>query len=254
MIRSTVSKAMWVGRTTAAVVGLAIALALVFGVATMALAAVPGDPFKLGQINTINALTQLVGNRNGPMLLVDNNSTGDGASTLNLQVDRGNPPIKVNASSGTATNLSADKLDGKDQRAFADVSELDADQVVIHSPGPLPVQGTYTSDGDTLVIMASGSGYRGGGSDVSSGKIGMLVKVNGFTAGKANGFAEAENISEVFVGTNTVVTGLPAGTHTIRLEDDYDEDCDTSEETIFTYCTRTNTHDNFAVTIVELSD
>jgi len=254
MIRSTISKAMWVGRTTAAGIGLAIALALVLGVATMALAAVPGDPFKLGQVNTINTITQLVGDRNGPMFLVDNDSTGDGASALNLQVDRGNPPIKVGASSGTATNLSADKLDGKDQRAFADVSELGADQVVVHGPGPLPVEGTYTSDGGTLVTMASGSGYRRGSSDEPSGRIGMLVKVNGFVAGKANGFAEAENISEVFVGTNTVVTGLHAGTYTIRLEDDYDEDCDTADETTSTYCTGTNTHDNFAVTVVELSD
>jgi hypothetical protein len=137
MIRSTISKAMWVGRTTIAGIGLAIALALVLGVATMALAAVPGDPFKLGQVNTINAITQLVGDRNGPMLLVDNDSTGDGASALNLQVDWDNSPIKVSANSGTATNLSADKLDGKDQRAFADVSELGAQRVVVHSP-PVP--------------------------------------------------------------------------------------------------------------------
>ena len=114
MIRSAASKVMWVGRTAAAVFGLALLLALVFGVATMALAAVPGDPFRLGKFNTINALTQLVGNRNGPMLTVDNNSRADGASTLNLQVDRGNPPIKVNANSGTATGLSADRLDGLD--------------------------------------------------------------------------------------------------------------------------------------------
>src|SRR5215203_1922294 len=114
MLRSVASKAMWVGRTTAAVIGLAIALALVIGVATMALAAVPGDPFKLGQINTINALTQLVGSRGGPMLTIDNNSTNDTAHALNLQVDGGNPPIRVNANSGTATGLSADRLDGLD--------------------------------------------------------------------------------------------------------------------------------------------
>jgi hypothetical protein len=42
------SKAMWVGRTTVAVIGLTIALALVLGGATMALAAVPGDPFRRG--------------------------------------------------------------------------------------------------------------------------------------------------------------------------------------------------------------
>lgn len=254
MLRSIASKAMWVGRTTAAMLGLAIALSLVLGVVTMALAAVPGDPFKLGQINTINALTQLVGNRNGPMLLVDNNSTGAGAHALNLQVDPGNPPLRVNANSGTASNLSADRLDGKDQRAFADVSELDAREVILSSTGPLPVQTTFTSNGGTLVVMASGTGYRRSSSDVSSGPIGMNVKVNGFHIGRAEGFAEEEVVSEAFIGGDTVVTGVPAGTHTVRLEDHYDEDCDSSEETDHTPCTGTNSHDRFAVTVVELSD
>jgi hypothetical protein len=35
MLRSAASKAMWLGRTAAAVFGLALVLALVFGVATM---------------------------------------------------------------------------------------------------------------------------------------------------------------------------------------------------------------------------
>ena len=43
--------------------GLAMTLALMLGGATTALAAVPGDPFKLGRVNTINALTSLVGQR-----------------------------------------------------------------------------------------------------------------------------------------------------------------------------------------------
>jgi hypothetical protein len=48
MLRTTASKVAWVGRTASMVFGLALVLALVLGVATMALAAVPGDPFKLG--------------------------------------------------------------------------------------------------------------------------------------------------------------------------------------------------------------
>jgi hypothetical protein len=32
---------------------------------------------------------------------------------------RGKPPLKVNAEAGTATNLSADKLDGRDSSEFA---------------------------------------------------------------------------------------------------------------------------------------
>ena len=85
MIRSAASKVMWVGRTTAAVVGLAIALALVLGVATMALAAVPGDPLKLGKVNRINdALTTLIGSRSGAMMAIDNGSTATDARALDL--------------------------------------------------------------------------------------------------------------------------------------------------------------------------
>jgi len=158
---------------------------------------------------------------------------------------RVNSPTKV-------TNLNSDQLDGRDQRAFADVSELGG-QVVINSFGPLPLEGTFTSDGGTLVIMASGSGYRSG--DVSSGKIGMDVMVNNSFTGHLRAFAEDESISEAFVGPNPVVSDLPAGTHTIRLKPDYEEDeCDSSKETSSTYCTRTNSDDNFAVTVLELSD
>ena len=67
----------------------ALILALALGVATMALAAVPGDPFRLGQVNRINdALTTLIGGRSGPMLVVDNDSTAANARALGLRVDR----------------------------------------------------------------------------------------------------------------------------------------------------------------------
>ncbi len=110
MLRSVTSKAMWVGRTTATVIGLAIALAVVLGVATMALAAVPGDPFKLGKINSINRVSTLVGSVAGPLLKVDNNG---GGPALRLEANSGKPPVVVNAGAGKATNLNADKLDRK---------------------------------------------------------------------------------------------------------------------------------------------
>lgn len=124
MIRSAASKVIWVGRATAIAMGLAVALALVLGVATMALAAVPGDPFKLGQINTINAITQLVGSRDGSLLRIDNNSSGAGAHALNLEVNAGKAPLKVNATAGKATNLDADKVDGQEASSFATDGEL----------------------------------------------------------------------------------------------------------------------------------
>ncbi len=117
MLRNAAIKAMWLGRTTAAVIGLAIALTLVLGVATTALAALPGDPFRLGQTNGIDAMSTLVGNVAGPMFRIDNNSTGAGATALDLRVEARKPPMKVNSTTKVA-NLNADSLDNKDSTAL----------------------------------------------------------------------------------------------------------------------------------------
>lgn len=111
MFERVVSKVVWVGRATVFTVGLAVVLALGLGVAVTALAAVPGDPFLLGRTNTVDALTSLVGNRTAPMLRLDNNGTG---AALALQVEPGRFPLVVNATAGTAHNLSADRVDGFD--------------------------------------------------------------------------------------------------------------------------------------------
>ncbi len=50
MIKTVASKVAWVGRTASMVFGLALVLALVFGVATMALGA-NGQTFILGKLN-----------------------------------------------------------------------------------------------------------------------------------------------------------------------------------------------------------
>ncbi len=97
MLRSTVSKAMWVGRTAAAVFGLALVLALIFGVASMAFGA-NGDFFKVGNTNVASATSTLVRHGVGPV--------------LNLQADDG-PPLKTN-SRYKVVNLNADTLDGRD--------------------------------------------------------------------------------------------------------------------------------------------
>lgn len=102
MFRDVASKVAWVGRTASMVVGLALVLALILGIATMALAAVPGDPFKLGQVNRIDKLTTLIGNTSGAMLAVDNDSTAPGARALDLRVDDGNAPMRVNSDARVA--------------------------------------------------------------------------------------------------------------------------------------------------------
>lgn len=116
MARSAFSKVMRVGRATLFMVGLAVVLALLLGVATMALGATGGN-FILGQGNAASAVSKLVGNvPGGSALLVSNPSTGTNSKALQLGVAEGNAPLAVNAAAGTATNLSADELDGKDFR------------------------------------------------------------------------------------------------------------------------------------------
>jgi hypothetical protein len=109
------TKVMWVGKATVFTVGLIVTLALILGVGTTALAAVPGDPFELGETNIINnALTKLAGSRDGgSMLTVDNNSSAPGSRALDVRVESGRAPLNVNADAGKATNLNADELDGK---------------------------------------------------------------------------------------------------------------------------------------------
>src|SRR5918993_2213073 len=118
MVRSAVNKVVWMARATTVVVGVAIMLGLIFGVATSAFGANGGN-FILGSLNnTATAITKLTGTvGGGPALQVSNPSTATGSRALDLQVATGKAPMRVN--SGTkVTNLNADLLDGKDSRTF----------------------------------------------------------------------------------------------------------------------------------------
>jgi hypothetical protein len=167
MIRSVANKVMWVGRTASMVLGLALVLAVIFGVASMALAAVPGDPFRLGRLNTINALTELVGRRDGAMLRVENNSTGAKAHALNLQVASGKAPMKVNSAAKVA-NLNSDELDGKDASALMPARTYTVDEtiamgtnvtgvtrVVFCDEGDVPIGGGFSGLGSQTQIKQS---------------------------------------------------------------------------------------------------
>jgi hypothetical protein len=109
-----------------------------------ALAAQVGDPLSLGEVNKVDDRTDWRGRAQGAVVQVKNtgNSSAiaakadkqaivakatDGPVAINAKADRvavkikvdpGQAPLKVNASAGTATNLSADLLDGMDSSAF----------------------------------------------------------------------------------------------------------------------------------------
>jgi hypothetical protein len=119
MIKQTSRKLVQIGRGMVLCVGLAVVLAVTLGVTTTALAGTGvGDTFDLGKLNTVNRISSLVGSTSGAMLKVDNNGTG---SAVSLQSNAGQAPLTVNSDAGTATNLSADKIDGKDSTEFLPV-------------------------------------------------------------------------------------------------------------------------------------
>jgi hypothetical protein len=118
MTKRIYKKAMMVGRATTLTVGLAIILALTIGLASTALAGTgTGARFQPGQTNTVNAVTKLVGTVAGPSLQVDNNSADAGATALDLKVEPGKAPMRVDSDTKVA-NLNADKIDGKDSSDF----------------------------------------------------------------------------------------------------------------------------------------
>jgi len=102
MLRSAASKVMWVGKATVFLVGLAVILALLFGVASMAFAS-DGQSFILGERNVAQSLSTLVKTGAGP--------------ALSLQVGSG-APLAVN-SDRKVTRLNADTIDGLNADRFA---------------------------------------------------------------------------------------------------------------------------------------
>jgi hypothetical protein len=77
---------------------LAVVAALTLATASTALAGVGvGAVFNLGVVNAVNAITTLVGSVGGPSLRIDNNSTNALATALDLQVEPGKAPMKVNS-------------------------------------------------------------------------------------------------------------------------------------------------------------
>jgi hypothetical protein len=115
MVRSIFSKATWLGRATLFVVGSAMVLFLTLAIVAGAADGAKVPSLKKGVSNTVKSMTTLIGSIASPILKLDNDGTGP---ALELEVEQGNAPLKVNQEAATATNLSADELDGKNSDAF----------------------------------------------------------------------------------------------------------------------------------------
>ena len=118
MVKSALGKVAWVGRTASMVFGLALVMALVLGVVSVALAG-NLDPLKIGSLkNSATRVTGLTGNVDGAAALRVTNPNADFNDTaLDLRVQEGEAPMAVN-SAGKVADLNADRLDGSDSSDF----------------------------------------------------------------------------------------------------------------------------------------
>ncbi len=157
MTRTLLNGVMWVGRATVFAIGLAVVVALVLGVSSKALAGTGvGAVFNLGQTNSVDALSKLVGSTTSPLLKIDNDGTG---SALHLLVEPNRPPLSVSAKSGTATNLDADELDGNNSSAFFTGATYRNTHTALGVPAPGTNQSYVQCDGPE--DSALGGGYSG---------------------------------------------------------------------------------------------
>jgi hypothetical protein len=161
MIKSALGKVMWLGRTTVFVVGLAVILAMVVGVASAAFGA-NGANFIIGNginnttknIATLTSRLTMNGTASAPGLQVTQQSTGTGASGVGITVPTGKAPIKVNSAAGKATNLNADKLDGKSDNDLSRVGEM-----TTGASATIPADGSVVTFGEQLSITAPAAGF-----------------------------------------------------------------------------------------------
>jgi hypothetical protein len=155
MTKKVFSRVLWLGRGTATTMGVAVMLAVVLGVGTTALAAVPGDPFKLGRTNSIDVMSTLVGSASGTLLRITNNGSGP---ALDLRVEEGEAPMNVN-STARVNGLNADQIDGKDFTAF-----VPTDSYVVLDLGSGEGGGSI---GSRTALCDRGDALLGGGFDSS---------------------------------------------------------------------------------------
>jgi hypothetical protein len=218
MFRSALGKVMWVGRATIFMVGLAVILALVFGIASSAFAR-NGKPFILGKAaNTATKVTGLIGKVATDSALVVKNPSGGSALDLSVGDPLANPstktvaPLKVDSQAKVA-NLNSDQLDGKDSGQFAtrlhalikgsDGSLVRGNGVTAQFKTASPPAGGYEvifdRDVTTCVYVATlASESAGRGGDGPAGEIGvraLSTNANGVAVSTFNSSGTLANSS-----------------------------------------------------------
>jgi hypothetical protein len=143
MMRKILSPVLWLGRGTATLMGLAMLLALIVGLASTALAGTGmAARFDLGKVNTVNRISQLVGSTDNALLRIDNDSKGADATALDLRTDSKKPPMKVDSFT-RVEKLNADLLDGQSADQFLPLGgkAFDSDKLDGLEPAEIGING-----------------------------------------------------------------------------------------------------------------
>ena len=198
---------------------LAVILALTVGVTGAAFGANGGN-FILGQTNAATAITKLAGSAGvaGPSLQIDNNSANASATALDLQVEPGKAPMKVNSGAQVA-NLNADKVDGKDANQLVRVASFGGRSPLARGTTGTVATTTINAPAPGFLVIDAGVEFSDpGASDV----IQCLIEVDNVFASGSDRFVDL-NANPAGAGdeledcsTNAVVP-VAAGTHTVEL-------------------------------------
>ena len=155
MTKKVLSRIWWLGRGTATMLGVAVMLAFTVGLASTALAAVPGSPFKLGRINTIDQMSTLAGNASGALLRINNVGS---APALDLRVEEGEAPMNVNSAT-LVNDLNADQVDGRSADDFISEDKIYTETESETGPGNgvFEIVIAHCDSGDRLLGGGGGS-------------------------------------------------------------------------------------------------
>jgi hypothetical protein len=103
---------------------------------------------------------------------------------------------------------------------YAALNTLDAEtarvaaRTVIDTVGALPVGGGFESQGGSVVLLVSGSAFRGS----EAGMVGVDVLVDGASVGSARTYTNEISSHKALVSAPLILADLPEGPHTVDLE------------------------------------
>jgi hypothetical protein len=192
MMRTVSRKVMSVGKAAVFTAGMAMILALVFGVATTAFGATGGN-FILGKANVAGAVSKLTAGLSGSALQVVNNGAGTAldlrvGSSTTAPADKTVAPMKVDSQAKVA-NLNADEVDGKDASSFAtSVHTHSGEDITSGTVSEARIDGLVARDDEILPTVEANDGA---GSGIDADQIdgidsGAFLLENGKAADSAH--------------------------------------------------------------------